>query len=199
MTVLATELPDAPAETNSEAEPISLPSVPERPETFNLAALVREHVVQSKQTDPQLIADEVFAAIDPRDYPTALRACLRTSVRKAFGDQRRRALGGDEDEPRTAEPVPPVQSPPAVSAKVAGIRRVRALLEMRVNVGDDQHKHLADCTVDDLNRAAGLMRGQASALARRANQYDTFAVLLQRHRATRVSDLSEDLLLQATR
>ncbi len=191
----APDLPSASGPANVHSGPIVIAPGSSRSEaSFNLAALVREVVSNGTSSDPGVLADEVLDAIDPRDYGAALRACLRTIVRRAFSDQRRQALGPQTDEGGQAEPVESVPS-----AKVRAIRSVRALLETRVNVGEGQHKHLGDCTVADLSAAAQLMRAQAAAQARRANQYDNIAVLLNRHHGRRVSDLPGELLLEAVR
>ncbi len=194
-------LPEASVSADDLAPTMEGSSASAPPEArFNLTALVRGIVAESESTDLGVLADEVFDAIDPRDYGPALRACLRATVREEFRQERRRALAGADDE--ESEPVqPPVAQPPdpVLSAKVRAIRSVRALLEMRVNLGEDQHKHLGDCTVADLSTAAQLMRVQAARSARRANQYDNLAVLLNRHQGRRVSDLPGELLLEAVR
>lgn len=208
MTALLSETP-AQAIRVAHTEHIA----PEPESRFNLAGLIREHVTTSEETDPQAIADEVFDAIDPALYGDALRSCLRQSVRRAFGAQRREAFEkaraqeqrqrdtADEDGDLDRVTDKGIERTPlnGGSAKVAGIRQVRALLEMRIHVGNDVHKHFADCTTEDLRSAAGFMRAQASVHARRAQVYDNVAVLLGRHKVSHVRDLPGQELLQVTR
>ncbi len=176
--------PPAPAEvgpTPSGPAPV-LADLPAQgqPDEVSLTALVRQCVEESSSAEPDELVAEVFDRIDPADYGTYLRSLLRPVVRGVWHEQRRQVLG----------------KPASRSRKVDAIRDVRAILDMRVNLGGAQFKRLGDCRTSDLLAACKAMRDLAAAHARRAKTYEHLAGLLAQHGAERVEQLPREVLLR---
>jgi len=81
------------------------------------------------------------------------------------------------------------------SAKVAAIRANHArFLRLRVNVARNEDKWMGDCTYDDLCYAAENRRQKAAETLAAAEQFESLAALVKRHKVTTVGALPPAVL-----
>lgn len=156
----------------------------------DLAAVVREVVESSDETDPAALAKLVSEKIADEDTRAALDQALPVLVKREF---RRYAepwtvhAGGqpaEEEQPRGGRPSPRVQ-------------RIRERWLSDRIAGLDGYKRLGDCTIDDLEHAAAEREAHANATLARAGQLRALAALLAEHQVATVRDLPGDALARA--
>lgn len=150
-------------------------------EDVSVFSLITQVMDEIDSTDPEIIAKEVLTRVGDEHLRDFLLALLRPAVLKVFASRRGHALNSDPDKPR--------------SSKVDGIRAVARFLDATVNVAG-AFKRLGDCGKDDLLTAAQMMRQLAATHAQRANQYESYALLVKKHRVARVADLPAEVLRQ---
>lgn len=148
--------------------------------------------------DPGVIAEKVFAAMDPRDYPDAVRTMLRSYVRVVLKEGRSvqvPAVPADLEPPELEDGARLPSQAPRPSRKVAAIRETwRAHLADRIHTGGGAWKLLRDCSAVDLKTAAEERRRLAAENTASAQRYGELATALEESGAATVADLADAVL-----
>jgi len=152
---------------------------------FRLGPVAYRVVKASAAVDPDVVAKEILAAIDPSDYEAALLQALRTIARIEIDGRRRASLN--------------------VGASASGqkpgkswIQRARASwLEQGERNAAGAWAALGDFTRADLVAAAQFRRANAASSIAFAEWYESLDTLMAAHpRAKRVRDLPARVLSQ---
>jgi hypothetical protein len=185
---------DVPAEAETEVPTETETPAPKRivaaeDTALHLHKLVRKVADEyAEMADPGDLAEIVFARITPDQYADALRLLLRSYVRTSLNAQRNHYFADEQDSDGQKQATPRSSY---VTAMQGGAWR-KELME-RVK-GADGWKLLRDCTVEDLRAAAAERMKLAAANAAHAEVYSNLARHLIALEATRVGDLSDDVL-----
>lgn len=148
---------------------------------LNLRATVRAVLAGTDEPDPGVIAELVMAQIPAKQRAAALDQALRLFVRQVISETRVSRVGK----------VTPIVSPR--SWKGQGIRDGwQRRLRDRVHVGDSAWKLLADCTYDDLMRAATERQNLADRNAAWARTYKEFALAVSEAGVDTFGDLAAE-------
>lgn len=147
---------------------------------FDLGALAREVIANSKSPDPGEIADALLGVIPRTHYRTVLAALLRGYVRHIITDQRPAPTKGN------STPSGPASGRASWKQAIGDEWRMR-----RVHVGGSVWKFLADCTYDDLMANAAVKRDIAEATRREADRSEELAALVKRHNVDRLGDVPD--------
>lgn len=156
---------------------------------IDVAALVREVVDTSDDTDPTALAKLVADRIPDADTRAALEQTLPALVRREFRRYNEQWIAHPVSESTVDQ-----QPAPRASSKVTRIRE--RWLSDRI-AGLDGYKRLGDCTIADLEHAAGEREAHARATFARAAQLRVLAGLLAEHKVATVRELPEDALREA--
>lgn len=152
---------------------------------FSLAAIIQQVIDETDLASPDEIAGKVAEMVPSKHLRAALAEALPHVVRIELTRSRGR--------------VAPVRRIANRSSKVAAIRNEieswRNRLRDRISTGSSRHdwKLLADCTAADFRQAAGQRRAFADGALRAANEFDSFADALDRHKVSRFADLPESV------
>ena len=160
---------------------------------FDLRALIREVAAASTVADPSVLVAEVSARIAPGDRGAALDQCLRSVVVVMLSQMRMslRSTGGQNGGDTHARPA----AGGSPSHKGARIREHwRRALRETIYVSVAEWKFLAECTVTDLDFAAGVRENNAAWNMVQAERLRRLGKLLAEHGADTVGDLPDDVL-----
>lgn len=80
------------------------------------------------------------------------------------------------------------------SAKVAAYQQHARFFHILVQVGANSNKWMGDCTYDDLLYAARIRREQAAAITAAAEDHETVAALVKKHKVGTVRELPPQVL-----
>lgn len=141
-----------------------------------LYALAREEVGRTTAVDPEQVAAAVIRKLAPGDIKIALKIALPLLVKRVMAVTSVHHSGGAADH-RPADTGP---------------------LRQQVCVSPGNWKHLADCTIADLDAMATFRRRVASEHLAQAAHFDRLAEAIEQAEASTVSDVSVRVLTLVT-
>lgn len=151
--------------------------------SLNLHALASEVVRESGSPEPEVMAADLVARLDPADYREALTILARDLIRDSIRRQREALNGG--------------ASHYQGSRKVANAREAwKRLLDSPEYVPSVGWLFLRDASHDQVLEMAGLRMEKSRELVAAATQYKRIAEEMEKSGATVVSDLPDDTLEQ---